>query len=60
MALKVVISARAIRDLEQIVSYIAPDNPQDAERFALALIQVAEEIGDHPLGGRIVPEFAIH
>ena len=45
MAYQVIISARAIRDLQQIVLYIAPDNPQ-----------AAESIGPHPMAGRMVPE----
>lgn len=56
MAFKVIISARAIRDLEGIVRYIATDNPKMAETFGLELIAAAEAIAFQPFAGRIVPE----
>ena len=54
---KVILSPRALRDLEEIVTYIAADNPQAAERFGRQLISEAEAIAPHPLAGRVVPEF---
>jgi len=54
---KVILSRRSIKDLERIVKYIATDNPETAERFGQRLIDEAENIGAHPLAGRIVPEF---
>jgi plasmid stabilization system protein ParE len=54
---KVELSHQALRDLEEIVSFIAADNPPAAERFGLRLIDEAEAIAPHPLAGRMVPEF---
>ncbi len=54
---KVILSPRALRDLEEIVTYIAADDPQAAERFGQQLISQAEAIGSHPFAGRAVPEF---
>jgi toxin ParE1/3/4 len=54
---KVILSPRALRDLEEIVTYIAADDPQAAERFGGHLIDEAESIALHPLKGRAVPEF---
>ena len=36
------ITAQAARDLQEIVAYIARDNPAAAERFGLALVEKAE------------------
>jgi plasmid stabilization system protein ParE len=33
------ITAQAARDLQEIVAYIARDNPAAAERFGLALVE---------------------
>jgi toxin ParE1/3/4 len=57
MDCKVIISARALRDLEGIVRYIAVDNPQAAGRFGALLLAEAESIGFLPQAGRVVPEF---
>jgi toxin ParE1/3/4 len=54
---KVIISARALRDLEEIVRYIATDNPTAAARFGAMLLSEAETIGHMPEAGRVVPEF---
>jgi toxin ParE1/3/4 len=55
---KVILSPRALRDLEGIATYIASDNPQAAERFGHRLLDEALNTGLHPLAGRMVPEFA--
>ena len=57
MDCQVIISARALRDLEEIVRFIASDNPRVAVRFGLQLLSEAESIGVMPQAGRIVPEF---
>jgi plasmid stabilization system protein ParE len=54
---KVILSPRALRDLEEIVFYIASDNPVAAERFGHRLIVEAESIALQPYMGRTVPEF---
>ncbi len=53
---QLILSKRALRDLEEIVTYIAGDNPLAAERFGHRLIAEAEAIVSHPLAGRMVPE----
>lgn len=53
---KVELSPRALRDLEQIVTFIAADNPPAAEKFGQQLIDQADAIGPHPFAGRVVPE----
>lgn len=57
MDCKVIISARALRDLEEIVRYIAIDNPPAAARFGTMLLAEAEATGRLPQAGRMVPEF---
>jgi toxin ParE1/3/4 len=57
MDCKVIISARALRDLEEIVRYIAADNPTAAVRFGAMLLAEAEATGRMPQAGRMVPEF---
>jgi toxin ParE1/3/4 len=57
MDCKVILSARAIQDLSEIVRYISFDNPQAAERFGYALIDVALSLKNLPERGHLVPEF---
>ena len=54
---KVILSPRSLRDLEEIVRYIAADNAPAADRFGQRLITEAEAAGTLPLAGRVVPEF---
>ena len=54
---QVELSPLALRDLEEIVAFIAADNPLAAERFGHRLIDEAEAIALHPFAGRVVPEF---
>jgi len=48
MAWEVIFSARSRTDFEQIVRYIARDDPGAAERFGLKLIAQAESLADAP------------
>ncbi len=57
MDYQVILSPRALRDLEEIVRYIATDNPQAATKFGFRLIEEAELTGSMPFAGRVVPEF---
>ena len=57
MDCKVIISPRAIQDLQEIVRYISFDNPKAAERFGYALIDAALSLATFPERGRFVPEF---
>ena len=56
MAWEVVFSARSRSDLEQIVRYIARDDPEAAQRFGSKLIQRAEFLGDAPEMGPELPQ----
>lgn len=56
MAWEVIFSARSRNDLEQIVKYIARDDPAAAERFGSKLIARAESLADVPEMGPKLPE----
>ncbi|MBA4149967.1 MAG: type II toxin-antitoxin system RelE/ParE family toxin [Verrucomicrobia bacterium] len=57
MGYKVVLSPSALRDLQDIVRYIALDAPSRALNFGQFLISKTKLLGEHPELGRIVPEF---
>lgn len=48
MGLKVILSPQAIERLEEIVRYIACDNPGAAERFGMRLVDQAQLLGNFP------------
>lgn len=48
MGRPVVLTRQAERDLNEIVSFIAHDDPAAAERFGLALLARAESLGLQP------------
>ena len=56
MAWEVIFSARSRNDLEQIVKYIARDDPAAAERFGSKLIAQAESLADAPEMGPRLPQ----
>ena len=49
-------STRTMRDLDQIATYIARDNPQAAHKWITKLRKTAENAARMPLAARIVPE----
>ena len=57
MDFKVIWSPSARLDLKEIVSYIAEDNAEIAQRFGLSLIEATKTLGSFPGKGRTVPEF---
>src|SRR6185437_618985 len=57
MDYQVILSPRAIQDLQEIVRYISFDSPASAEKFGLALIEQAHSLRTFPERGRVVPEF---
>jgi toxin ParE1/3/4 len=57
MDFKVILSSRAIQDLQEIVRYISFDNPVRAESFGRELIAKTRLLVSFPKIGRIVPEF---
>lgn len=56
MDFKVIWSPSARLDLKEIVSYIAEDNAEIAQRFGLSLIDATKSLGSFPSKGRTVPE----
>ena len=59
MGFKIVFTKPAIADLAALVSFIARDNPEAAERFGFEIVTKAENLDRFPLLGRVVPEFKI-
>ncbi|KHE92122.1 MAG: type II toxin-antitoxin system RelE/ParE family toxin [Candidatus Scalindua rubra] len=57
MDFKIVWSQTARLDLREIVSFIAEDDPEIAEKFGLKIIDYAERASRFQKGGRTVPEF---
>jgi toxin ParE1/3/4 len=56
MDFQVILSPRAIQDLQEIVRYISIDNPSAAENLGLELIAKAGSLKTFPERGRQVPE----
>jgi plasmid stabilization system protein ParE len=56
MDYKIVFSDPSIEDLENIVRFIAQDNPQAAARFGAKLIESVRNLAAFPRLGRVVPE----
>ena len=52
-------SLKAADNLEEICSFIEQDNPAAARDLARNLFQLANDIPDYPLMGRVVPEFGV-
>jgi len=48
----------AVRDLEELISYIAADSPLNAERILDKLEKRAQTLESTPVRGRVVPELA--
>jgi toxin ParE1/3/4 len=53
----VILSPKAVGDLETIVRYIALNNPEAARKVGQNLLNKAKELGQFPFKGQIVPEF---
>ncbi|MCP1672936.1 addiction module RelE/StbE family toxin [Natronocella acetinitrilica] len=58
MAYTVRWSPEAVDDAEAIAAWINNDSPQHASSVVDKLVQAVAGLADHPLRGRIVPEFA--
>jgi plasmid stabilization system protein ParE len=56
MGLPVILTPQALEDLQQIVSFIARDNPDRARSFGNELVDRALSLANHPQRGRITPE----
>ena len=55
--MKVRWSEQALDDLEEIRRFISRDSPFYAERVVDSVFQAVDRLTEHPLSGRIVPEF---
>ncbi len=55
--MRVVFTAGALRDLQEIADYIALDNPRRARTFVRELIARARNIGKTPSGFQTVPRY---
>ena len=56
--MKVVLSAEALSDLQQIGDYIAQDNPARARSFVAELLGKAGELADMPRAFPVVPRYS--
>lgn len=56
MGCGVIITPRAQADFQEIVRFIRRDNPARARSFARELVLAAQQLGDWPEIGRVVPE----
>lgn len=54
---KVIWSYFAIDDLKQIHDFISKDSRTYADRIVAELLERTDQLQDHPLSGRYVPEF---
>lgn len=59
MGIPIFFSPRAAQDLEEIVAYIAIDNPIAAERIGRELVAHVYVLEDHPRLGKVVPEVKV-
>jgi toxin ParE1/3/4 len=57
MDYQVILSPKAVGDLEVIVRYIALTNPEAARTLGQKLIQKTRELNQFPFKGQKVPEF---
>ncbi len=56
MGHKVILTPQSLDDLEEIVTFIAKDNPERARTFGNELIDRAVSVATFPERGRVVPE----
>jgi plasmid stabilization system protein ParE len=56
VAVKLIWTLGAVRDLEQIHAYIAGDAPRYADVVAARIVDAFERLTEFPQSGRVVPE----
>ncbi len=57
---RITFAASAIKDLEDMQAYYAgEDVPDVGKRYTAEIITRVEQLGSHPLSGRVVPEFNV-
>jgi toxin ParE1/3/4 len=57
MEYQVILSPKAVGDLETIVRYIALNNPEAARKLGQRLLEKTKELSQFPFKGQKVPEF---
>ena len=55
--MEIIWTKQAIRSVNEIVDYIAQDDYDTAEQWALELMSQTDKLADHPRIGRVVPEY---
>ena len=55
--MEVIWTKQAIRMVNEFVDYIAQDDYETAEQWALELMSQTDKLTDHPRIGRVVPEY---
>lgn len=53
--MRVIWSARAVREADDIAAYIAKDRPMAAESWLIGAFESAEQLKEFPESGRVVP-----
>jgi addiction module RelE/StbE family toxin len=56
---KVVWSPRAVKDINEIATFIAKDSIQYAKAQVRLFMETGEDLENHPYRGRVVPELGI-
>lgn len=57
MDFEIILSRRALEDLESVITYIAQDNPEAARSFGKKLVEAVSVLKVAPRSGVVVPEF---
>jgi addiction module RelE/StbE family toxin len=57
MGYTVILSPKAVGDLETIVRYISSTNPSAAKKIGQSLLEKTKELSQFPFKGQKVPEF---
>jgi len=55
--MEVIWTKQAIRMVNEFVDYIAQDDYETAEQWALELMSQTDKLAEHPRIGRVVPEY---
>ena len=58
MARSLIWSTEALDDIDAIAQFIARDSPQHARKVVESLFELSDTVGEQPMLGRVVPEFA--
>ena len=59
MDYKIIWSPTSLKDLKNIVTYIAQNNPERSSKIGSKIIEIVEFIAVFPFKGRVVPEIEL-